>query len=73
MKTAAIVLDNWKLPIFKKTLDREGYKYSQHKGLTDDTTTLKVETESIAKLQPVVERMNAEAARLKDVIKPEKN
>lgn len=71
MKTCGIALENWKLPIFKKTLDREGYKYVQHKGLTNDTVVLKIKTESIAKLQPVIERMNAEAARLKHIIKPE--
>ena len=61
MKKAAIVIDAWKLPIFKKTLDAEGYKYSEHIGPGKYCITLKVETDSIAKLQPVVERMNKEA------------
>lgn len=63
MKTAAIVIDDWKLSIFQKTLDKEGYKYSTHKGITSDTLTLKVETETIGKLEPIVERMNLEAAK----------
>jgi len=62
---AAIVIDSWKLSIFKKTLDEEGYKYTEFNGPTDDCITLQVITGSIAKLKPVVERMNAEAARSK--------
>ncbi len=58
MKTAAIVIGDWKLSIFKKTLDNEGYKYSEHNGPVKGCITLKVETDSIAKLNPVVERMN---------------
>ena len=64
-KTAAIVIDDWKLSIFKKTLDKEGYEYTQHPGITPCTITLKVTTDSIAKLQPIVERMNVEAAESK--------
>ncbi|MCK5504063.1 MAG: hypothetical protein KAJ10_02815 [Thermodesulfovibrionia bacterium] len=63
MKIAGIVIDDWKLSIFKKTLDKEGYEYTEHKGLTKKTLILKVKTDSIAQLQPIVERMNAEAAR----------
>lgn len=63
MKKAGIVLDKWKLPIFKKTLDAEGYKYKQYPGPFHDSITLQVETDDIAKLTPIVENMNAEAAR----------
>ncbi len=62
MKKAAIVIDDWKLPIFKKTLDSEGYEYSERRGPAKGCITLSVETDSIAKLQPIVERMNYEAA-----------
>ena len=61
MKTAAIVIDAWKLPIFKKTLDIEGYKYSEHIGPGKYCITLKVKTDSIANLYLIVERMNKEA------------
>ena len=63
MKKAAIVLDDWKLSIFKKTLDNEGYEYTEVKGPTSKLITLQVKTDSISKLKPVVERMNAEAQR----------
>ena len=65
MKTAAIVIDSWKLSIFKKTLDIKGYKYSEHEGPFSGCITLKVETNNIAELQPIVKRMNAEAAKSK--------
>lgn len=62
---AAIVLDDWKLSVFKKILDREGYNYSQHSGPMEGCITLQVETDSIAKLKPIVELMNAEAVKTK--------
>lgn len=61
MKKAAIVLDDWKLAVFKRILDEEGYCYTQTAGPFTGSVTLTVETDSIAKLTPVVERMNAEA------------
>ena len=63
MKKAVIVLDDWKLPIFKKTLESEGYKYSKHPGLSKGTLILKVETDNLAKLAGIVKGMNGEAAR----------
>ena len=62
---AAIVIDDWKLPIFKKTLDAEGYKFKQFSGPIKGGITLQVEIDDISKFRPIVERMNAEAARSK--------
>ncbi len=62
MMKVAIAIDDWKLPIFQKTLDKKGYKYTKHPGLTPNTLFLKVETDTIGKLQPIIERMNQEAA-----------
>ena len=62
-KKVAIVLDSWKLPTFERILTEEGYTYTKHEGLTADTVTLKLEVESVAKVAPVVKRMNEEAAR----------
>ena len=39
--TAGIVIDKWKLLIFKKDLDTHGYKYIVHTGLTPDSLLLK--------------------------------
>lgn len=60
---AAIVIDDWKLSIFKKILDGEGYEYTEIKGPIARCITLQVETDDIEKLRPIVERMQHEAAR----------
>ena len=56
MKTlrVAIVIDSWKLPIYKRVLKRGGFTYEQSPGLTPDTITLVVETTDIAALTAVV-------------------
>jgi len=59
-----IVLDKWKLKIFKKNLDKHGYVYEQSKG-PHRTIMLSVETDDIDKLTPIIKQMNDEAARLK--------
>lgn len=63
MKTAAVILDKWKLPIFKKHLDGAGYTYTEHPGVTDDTLTLRVSFEWVAALQPIIQAANDECAR----------
>lgn len=65
MKVAGIAIDRWKLPIFKKHLEKAGYSLTEHLGVTPDTMLLKVETESVAALQVVVQEANAEAAKRK--------
>lgn len=62
MITVGIAIDDWKLKIFKKRLDENEYKYTEHDG-PKHTLILKVETESAAKLQLLVESVNAEAAK----------
>lgn len=65
MKTAAIILDDWKLAIFKRHLDKAGFKYTEHPGVTAKTLLLKVSYEWTADLAPVVAAANNEAARSK--------
>lgn len=60
MKTAAVAIDAWKLPTFKKHLDAAGYSYTEHLGITDDTLLLKVEYEWLRDLKPIVEAANME-------------
>lgn len=57
---AGVVIDGWKLPIFKRHLDAAGYEYTEHPGITPDTLTLKVTCESAHRLKPIVEAANAE-------------
>ena len=65
MKTAAVVIDRWKLAIFSKKLVGAGYKYEQFDGITSDSLTLKVEYEVLAKLHNVVKSANEECANMK--------
>ncbi len=60
MKTAGIAIDEWKLPTFKRVLEGAGYTFTKHQGLTTDTLLLKVKTDSISDLQPVIEKANKE-------------
>lgn len=61
MKTAGIALDTWKLPIFRRRLDEAGYSYTEHPGITKDTSMLNVKTERLAPLQRVIEAAQLEA------------
>lgn len=42
MKTAAIVIESWKLEIFTRRLTAAGYSFTQHPGIRPDWATLKV-------------------------------
>lgn len=65
MQKAAIAIDSWKLPVFKKHLKKSGYAFSKDAGVTPDCLTLTVETDNTIKLQQVVEAANNECARSK--------
>jgi hypothetical protein len=65
MKTAAVLIDSWKLTIFKKHLDAAGFVFTEGAGVTKDTLTLKVEFDWVARLQPIIEAANAECANVK--------
>lgn len=60
MKTAGIVIDAWKLSIFKRHLRGAGLEFTKHPGVTPDTLTIKVKTDLIAPLQRVVEAAQLE-------------
>lgn len=62
MKTAAVLIDDWKLPIFERHLKKAGYKYEVKTGVTKDTLTLRVKYEWVAELQPVIVAANQECA-----------
>lgn len=63
MKIAGVVIDAYKLDIFKKHLDAGGYKYTQHDGPKPGTLTLRVEYEWVESIQPVIQAANDEAKR----------
>lgn len=62
MKTAAVAIDAWKLPIFKKHLDAAGYTYTEGPGVTADTLILSVKFAWVKDLMPVIKAANAECA-----------
>ena len=61
---AAIVLDDWKLPIFKRHLNDAGFEYTQFSGPTQGCITLTVITEDAARLGEVVRTANIEAKKI---------
>ena len=61
MKTAAVVIDDWKLPIFKRRLDDAGCAYTEGRGVTAGTLILRVQYKWLADLKPIVEAANNEA------------
>ena len=58
---AGIVVDDWKLPIFKKGLDDNGYRYTETPAV-NDTTVLSVEFDSRDKIETLVRGLNTKAA-----------
>ena len=59
---AGVVIDSWKLDIFKRHLDKAGYKYTQHPGPFPSVITLRVITDFVHKLQPVIKAAQEECA-----------
>lgn len=62
---AAIAVDDWKLPIFRKRLADAGYAYQDAGAFTGDTTILTVETNDLLKLKKVIEQCQSEARKAK--------
>lgn len=63
---AGIIIDDWKLEIFKKRLDEAEYKYTVEAGLTPATISIMVEYGAgmcnVQKLTSLVDFANTEAA-----------
>lgn len=60
---AGVVIDAWKLDVFKRHLDAAGYEYTQHPGPFPAVITLRVKCEWAHKLQPIIEAAQQECAR----------
>lgn len=66
MMKAGIVVDDWKLPIFRTRLAQAGLKYEEAGGaLLAGATLLRVETSDLNKLNAVLEACQAECKRSK--------
>jgi len=64
MKKSGVAIDDWKLPIFKKHLDKAGYAYTEHPGLMEGTLLLQVQYEWVSDLEPIIEAANKECANV---------
>ena len=62
---AAIGVDDWKLPVFRKRLTEAGYTYKDAGALTPDTTILTVETDNMLALKTVIEKCQAECRKVR--------
>lgn len=60
-----IVLDDWKIPIFRKRLTEAGYGYEDGGPIKGKNTLLVVLTPDVAALGKVVEECQAECQRSK--------
>lgn len=61
---AGIAIDPWKIDIFKRHLDKAGFKYEQLANPDPKFTLLTVETDEPLNLQRVVEAAQRECARI---------
>jgi hypothetical protein len=62
---AAIALDDWKLPVFRKRLTEAGYEYTDAGGFLGNNTILHVETDNMLALKKVIEACQAECRKMK--------
>ncbi len=58
----AIAIDDWKLPIFERSLIQAGYEFKNSGLLTAHCLILSVETENVESLAGVIKAANTEAA-----------
>lgn len=66
MKTAGVVIDEWKLPIFERHLNRAGYAF-KNAGTMAGSLVLRVDTTNLVALAEVVRAANEEAAQTGEV------
>lgn len=62
---AAVIIDDWKLPIFENHLKAAKFEYDTPTPFSDGTTLIIVTTVFIRTLQPTVEAAEREAKRSK--------
>lgn len=58
--TVGIVIDPWKLPIFRRIISEAGYQFSEYH--VNRMITIKVVTTNLMALKETVEKANLEAA-----------
>lgn len=61
---AAIALDDWKLPVFRKRLTEAGYQYQDAGAFAGANTLLTVETDDFLALKKVIEACQTECRKM---------
>lgn len=61
--TAAVLIEEWKLPVFSRHLREAGYSYDTAGGLIDGTITLRVSFDDVVKLKSIIETANKECMK----------
>ena len=59
-----VAIDAWKLDVFAKHLERDGFEYKQAPGIVPDTLTLSIVVAEVDPLYRTVKRANEECATL---------
>lgn len=60
MGTTAEIIDDWKLPIFKRYLDMAGYTFRIYFGNINHKVLLHVQHECVSDLKAIIEAANRE-------------
>lgn len=63
MKIAGVIVDDYKLSVFRRVLTEAGYTYTEQPGPTPMTTTMMVKYTWVASLKPVIEQAMKECAK----------
>lgn len=66
---AAIVIDEWKLDIFKKHLEKKDLIFEFFRGPSAGCLTIKISGEAVQGLLPTIEAANAECQQFSKAIK----
>lgn len=62
--TAGVIIDGWKRAIFEERLNKAGYEFTRHPGITADTITLKVKTNDVEALAVLIAEAQVECEKV---------
>lgn len=65
MKTAAVIIDAWKLSYFKQNLEKAGFKFKKFNGPTQGLITLKIKTDDVNSLAKTLKYIVANISKTK--------
>jgi hypothetical protein len=62
---AGIVVDDWKLPVFRRRLKEAGFEFEEKGNLTKGSSVLTVQTNNLLRLKGVLEAAQRECRKSK--------